>query len=200
MPSMIYQIIDDLKIYKDACLEDTVNNMGEHFLTLFDLVYSFHNKKEPRALELGTGLYGGSLFPMAIACKYIGGKVYTVDHLPVTPELKTMSEKLKVENAIEFIRINDNDPSLAERFSKEPPFDVILLDSSHQYDHTKKQLETYLPFLKPQGYLATHDTDAYEFTQRIAIQETISKDPEYTKIMNRTFCCGMEIYLKGKIT
>lgn len=38
-------------------------------------------------------------------------------------------------------------------------FDLIFLDTNHEYEHTKKELEKYVPLVKKGGYFVMHDTN-----------------------------------------
>lgn len=62
-------------LHKDTVVDE---NIGDDVPLLHEIIYSFNGRRTPSVLELGTGR-GGSLIPMAIACKHLGGRVATVD-------------------------------------------------------------------------------------------------------------------------
>lgn len=41
---------------------------------------------------------------------------------------------------------------------------LILLDSSHQYEHTLRELDLWVPAMDPQSIMLLHDTSAYART------------------------------------
>lgn len=51
----------------------------------------------------------------------------------------------------------------ATRFLGEMP-DLVLLDSSHQYDHTLRELDLWVPRMRPDTVMLMHDTSTYATT------------------------------------
>lgn len=54
-----------------------------------------------------------------------------------------------------FIQGDDLAPSVLAMLD---PADIIFIDTSHHYEHTIQELNTYLPFVKPGGRIVCHDT------------------------------------------
>ncbi len=50
----------------------------------------------------------------------------------------------------------------AEGEGVEPRVDLLFLDTSHEYEHTKRELEVWLPHLAPEGVIMLHDTNMGE--------------------------------------
>lgn len=54
-----------------------------------------------------------------------------------------------------FIQGDDMDPAVQAQLA---PAEIVFIDTSHYYDHTKAELAAYLPFVKPGGRMVLHDT------------------------------------------
>lgn len=54
-----------------------------------------------------------------------------------------------------FIQGDDLDPDVIARLD---PAEIVFIDTSHLYDHTVAELDTYLPLVKPGGRIVCHDT------------------------------------------
>lgn len=99
------------------------------------------------------------------------------------------------------VRIDINDsanPQAAQNaksFLKGAP-QVVFIDSSHEYDHTIRELDLWYPLLQPGGFIALHDVS--QFAVRFdakkgvgvkgALQTWVSKHPEAQTIFINDFC------------
>lgn len=54
-----------------------------------------------------------------------------------------------------FIQGDDMDPDVIARLE---PAEIVFVDTSHHYEHTRAELATYLPLVKPGGRIVCHDT------------------------------------------
>lgn len=113
-------------------------------------------------LELGTG-HGSILMPLAIAAQANNGKVITIDKLVSVQsenDVPNAKEKLKtfgLDGFVNFIQSDDREEKLLGSFENEF-FDVIAIDTSHEYYHTLTELVCYSEKLKHDGYFILHDT------------------------------------------
>jgi cephalosporin hydroxylase len=57
-----------------------------------------------------------------------------------------------------FIQGDDTNPDIVARLTRLGPYDIIFIDTSHLYEHTLTELDTYLPLVKPGGRIVCHDT------------------------------------------
>ncbi len=68
---------------------------------------------------------------------------------------------------------------------KHAPYDVLFIDSKHDYSQAKKELETYFKFVRKGGFIFCHDTSELATTYdtkkeggvRRALKEFVSKNP-----------------------
>lgn len=109
-------------------------------------------------LELGVGGYGISTTVFLKALEQTGGYLTSVD----------IDQNLKVENFPNFDRtkwsyINADDCSVKVVGA----FDIVYIDTSHQYMHTKLELYKFVPILRKGGYLFVHDTNEPEVLQAL---------------------------------
>lgn len=58
---------------------------------------------------------------------------------------------------------------------KESSVDFIYVDGSHEYEDVKRDLELYLPLIKPGGYIAGHDYMEYFEGCKKAVDEVVGK-------------------------
>lgn len=96
-----------------------------------------------------------------------------------------------------FIQGDDTDPGVVARLG---PADIVFIDTSHLYDHTLTELETYLPMVRPGGRIVCHDTQLRRpegsparplFPVRTAILEFV--DREGLKWTEYEDCWGLGI-------
>ncbi|MEK0337841.1 MAG: hypothetical protein QQN41_10450, partial [Nitrosopumilus sp.] len=112
------EAIETLKMYLDSCNEGTIQNIGAHFMPLFDTVYSFKKFKKPRVLELGRGEYGGSLFALALACKLLKGEIISVDIVEPSENIIKRIADLELQDQIELLTIDDRNIDLRKKLHK----------------------------------------------------------------------------------
>lgn len=99
-----------------------------------------------------------------------------------------------------FIRGDDMDPVVIKAVSTPPP-DIVFLDTSHHFQHTRRELATYGWVVKPGGLIVCHDTEVARpefapigdpgFPVRRAIEEFCG-DNGFTWV-NVTGCNGLGI-------
>ncbi len=106
-----------------------------------------------RVLELGTRT-GESTVALCVAAKEIGGHVTSVDIEPC-PIAESEVRKAGVEDVWTFFL--GDDLALDWR----DPIDHLFIDTSHRYDHTRRELEKYEPLVAPGGAITLHDTTSH---------------------------------------
>jgi cephalosporin hydroxylase len=58
------------------------------------------------------------------------------------------------------VQANDLDPALLEDAHHfMPKCDILFIDTSHAYMHTLRELEAWMPFVRPGGTVLLHDTE-----------------------------------------
>lgn len=126
------------------------------------------NLNAQHVIELGTRT-GVSTLAWLYGLEQTGGRLTSVDIDPA-PQIGSYGHW-------EFIQGDDCSP---EVFGRLAPADIILIDTSHLYDHTVRELHLYRHLVKPGGRLVLHDTQLERpegaparprFPVRVAIEE-----------------------------
>jgi len=107
--------------------------------------------KAQKILELGIGSNALSTYIFYEALKITGGKLISVD---IDPSLNY--EKFPEFDKNIWTCMNCNDMILD--FSQSE-FDIIMIDTDHELNHTIQEMERFVPSLKSGGFLYMHDTD-----------------------------------------
>lgn len=127
------------------------NDINEYVLTLFNQVIQNDAKV---VIELGAGQ---STFAFTAGVNVTKGKFYSIDMggkeatLRFCPNWEGILDK---EGRLEFIQ--GDDMEIVKTWDKEA--DILFIDTSHTYEHTKAELEAWPKFVKVGGQLIMHDT------------------------------------------
>ena len=60
----------------------------------------------------------------------------------------------------------------AAEFLSESAWDLVMIDTSHEYEHTKDELNAWIPRLNPGGYVWLHDYIGYDGVKK-AVDEFV---------------------------
>lgn len=131
--------------YQDRCAQDS--DMQPYMPILFATVLRYPNA---RVTELGTQ-GGNSTTALLAAAELVEGFVWSVDINEVTAPAW-----FKDTGLWEFTHAGDMDPAVTPR-----PCDVLFIDTSHEYEHTLRELRKFVPSVKPGGTVLLHDTLQY---------------------------------------
>jgi len=136
-----------MKDYEVIALSEELSDIKDHLAFLYFLVHQL--PKHPRVLELGV-YKGNSTKAFLLAVGERNGTMTSVD----IEECNEIRESAKIYDGIwTFYQGND----LTLGFTTK--YDLIFLDTNHQYEHTKKELEKFIPMVKKGGYFVLHDTN-----------------------------------------
>lgn len=132
----------------------------DHLVTLFAEALAAH----PR-LIVELGVRGGeSTFALERAAKLSGAHLLGVDidncALPSDYARRSFVQRDDVAFAAEF-------PAWCAKTGLAPVIDVLFIDTSHLYEHTRDELRLWLPFLAPRGRLLLHDTNLRPIYRRM---------------------------------
>ena len=167
-------------------LKHAYNTAGEGEKEYVIMIFELCKSMSPplKMIELGTGV-GSTLMPMAIACRNVGGKVYTFDKSS-NVEATDKVTYLGIDGYVEFKIMDDMyDEALHFLQQHEQTFNIILIDTSHTYHDTVKEIERYSQFLVDGGYMIFHDTSPLvnlphgEYGIRNAIVEFLQKNSSF---------------------
>jgi len=122
------------------------SDIQEHLATLYMLTIELDLKT---VLELGTA-EGESTIALLHASRQIGGKVYSIDINPC-PIAHRDVEKYGLTDYWAFIQGDD----LQVKWEK--PIDHLFIDTTHEFQHTLKELQKYEPYVREGGIITLHD-------------------------------------------
>lgn len=164
-------------------------DIHQHLTTLHGLVTSIGAKT---VLELGVNT-GESTIALLEAVAATDGKLISVDQQDL-PQTRPMLERYGLTGRWEF-HLMDDIKFGTEVWPKGKLADLIFVDTSHIFDHTKREIEVYEPILRPGGIMVFHDTvTCYDGVQK-AINQFLKTHKTY-KYENKTNCNGLGILRK----
>jgi predicted O-methyltransferase YrrM len=143
----------------DAALDEirsrsnSQTDISDHLETLF--VESL--RARPKLIvELGVGP-GESTFVLERVAKLSGARLVSVDIKP---------ERARASSWVDWLFVCGDDVEFAQKFKNwaadkniNPSVDVLFIDTSHEYEHTVKELKHWLPLLSDRGKVFLHDTN-----------------------------------------
>jgi predicted O-methyltransferase YrrM len=119
-----------------------------------------------RVVQLG-GYYGYSALLMGFWLRHMGqgGRLISIDIDPAASNFsKEWIGKAGLEETVLLMLSDSAAPQALQdtvaTFAGRMP-QLILLDSSHQYDHTLRELDLWVPAMDPQSIMLLHDTSTY---------------------------------------
>ena len=119
------------------------------------LLYDFARLcDKARVLELGTRR-GFSTLALLAGAEESGGHVWSSDINDVTTDPDGMKAWAGC-GTWTFVHGDDMDPDVQARLPAE--VDVLFIDTSHEYEHTVREIEVFLPRVVPGGAALFHDT------------------------------------------
>lgn len=145
--------------------------------------------KSTKVLELG-GWIGFSGIFLLDAINSSHGKT---EKLFVTVDA-SKEQQLKAKNHFdeagfsglyELVPFGSETEDAFSRISQHAPYDVLFIDSLHDYSHTKKELELYFKLVRKGGFIFCHDSSELATTYdtkkeggvRRALKEFVSNNP-----------------------
>lgn len=161
------------------------SDIWEHLATLYMLTVEFDLKT---ILELGTA-EGESTIALLQAAYKIEGKVYSIDINPC----ETARQAIQNSGFLDrwsFIQSDD----LRVKWERE--IDHLFIDTSHEFQHTLKELEKYEPYVREGGVITLHDIVAFPSVMR-AIDEYL-KDRKYLRLYKYLHNNGLVVIFKGR--
>lgn len=171
------------------------------------LIYKFACRAR---LAIECGVWEGNVtVPMAMGLKQNGGLLVSIDIDLTRPALKEKIDRNNIQN-VNFLQMSDLNFKLE---GHRESFDIVYIDSLHDYEHVVKQLFLYDEYLKKGGVFILHDivaysgvglVDSYEdsgyenFAEYIHVMKTGSGKrhiSEYPVLVPKENCLFSPIYL-----
>jgi len=177
----------------------TSSDIGEHLELLYAMVAETDAQ---RIVELGTR-DGNSTCALVIGAAETGGHVVSVDHgkgseyAREPPTFDTLGQtsalitdklglgdfwKLVIKDDLEFAKDYDDE------------IDLLLIDTSHSYEQTKKELQAWGSKVVNGGFIVLHDTVSFP-EQNKAIWEFLDQNPLSGYVEHKD-CNGLGIIIK----
>lgn len=163
------------------------SDICEHLELLYSLVLGL---KAKLVIELGIRT-GQSTVALLEAVHETKGRLISVDTDHCEDAVR-MINSYKLSDCWSFVQ--DDDIEFGSRWNGDPT-DLIFIDTSHEYSHTKKEIEIFERLLRPGGLMVFHDTVSFHDGVYVPIQEFLSTRSSY-RFDNRTNCNGLGIITK----
>jgi len=179
----------------------TPSDINEHLILLYKLVAESNAQK---IVELGVR-GGNSTCALVIAASETGGFVISVDHgrgaeYPKQPRswdaLEQTSSMItdKLALADYWSLVIRDDLEFAREYDDE--IDVLMIDTSHSYEQTKKELAAWGDKVVCGGFIILHDTVSFP-EQNKAIWEFLD-ERQFCDYVEHKNCNGLGVIIKER--
>lgn len=125
------------------------SDIYEHLPTLVDLALELDAR---RVVELGVR-FGTSTLAWLYAMEQTGGHLWSVD----------IAQQWVGIESDRWTYIEGDDTSPTVQHQLPVPCDVLFIDTSHEYAHTREELDIYSGTVRPEGAIVLHDTNVERF-------------------------------------
>lgn len=161
---LIYHFLDDKEkaLLKEWYIETEEKELiGECTPPMVSLLSGFFGGNiVTRVVQLGHYAGYSSLLLGVALKKMTGGKLYTIDiSEPMTDFTRGWINKFDLQDTVHAEVSDSAAPAVAEKaktFLGGAP-QAVIIDSSHTYDHTIKELDLWMPQLVENGFIFLHD-------------------------------------------
>jgi len=106
-------------------------------------------------IDLGVGSYAGTTKGLLLACITTEGHVWSVD----------VKNHLKARESVDVLGLSKywtyvimDDLEFVKRWEPWCAVDIVVIDTTHTYEQTLKELEAYAPLVRVGGLIFLHDT------------------------------------------
>ncbi|MDP3962624.1 MAG: class I SAM-dependent methyltransferase [bacterium] len=142
--------LNELNEIRRHALIDT--DISDHLETLFNESMAV---KPKLIVELGVRT-GQSTFVFERVAKLHNAFLLSVD---IAPQQNKTAWPRSTFIQKDDVLVADEFKDFCLKNNLEPKIDVLFIDTSHEYNHTKKEIEKWMPFLSPQGVAFFHDAN-----------------------------------------
>ena len=127
-----------------------------------------HTCQAAKVLQIGTWIGFSSVVLASALAKVDPAKkprLWTVDIAVFETRLASRYiEKAGLAPYVEFVIGDSTDQATVAKLAREGPFDIVFIDGKHDYSVNRKELDLYYPLVRPNGFLALHDSSKYAAT------------------------------------
>lgn len=184
--------VDDNTRLKNRIRDYNARDINEHLQYIYDTTV---NMNAQTIVELGVN-NGSSTLAFLLATRKTNGKLYSCD-IVECPNARKLVDG--VDENWQFT-IKD-DLEYGKTWDK--PIDILFIDTSHSFEQTHRELELWIPKVKPDGIIILHDTmptpgTAFNESGVLpAVWEWLGNNPGYT-LENKPNNHGLGIIRKVK--
>lgn len=126
-------------------------DINEYLMSLYNIPVQM---KAQTIVELGAGQ---STFALCAAVNKTAGQFYSIDlYKSARDRLWEGNHGMMLDDEPRYHFIQGNDMEIVKSWDK--PIDFLFIDTSHQYEHTKQELEAWTPYVVGGGIIMMHDT------------------------------------------
>lgn len=135
-------------------VRDTPSDIVDHLPYMVDLVHQLNAHK---VIELGVR-HGTSTIAWLYGLEQTDGHLWSVDIDPAPAAFTVVNGWSHAFGpAWTFVQGSDLHPAVLDVLPRD--VDIVFIDTSHHYEHTRWELETYRPFVRAGGVIVCHDTE-----------------------------------------
>jgi predicted O-methyltransferase YrrM len=129
--------------------------------------YAIDHYKPARIIELGT-YTGGLSLALGVHAWALGAKIVTYDRMAPNAEISPLAKFLGVQNRTCDLYTPETITEIRARI-REPGITYLLCDGGDK----KRELELYMPTLKPGDVIAAHDYDVHADPERPELLDSL---------------------------
>lgn len=147
--------LDEIKIRSAERTE-----INDHLLTLFIEALSIQPKL---IVELGVGPRGSSTFVLERVARLCGSKLISVDTADCSHASSWKDWLFVQAHDVEFVK---NFKNWCKGHDIQASIDVLFIDTTHLFEHTLQEINSWVPFLSDKSKVFFHDTNLTEILFR----------------------------------
>ncbi len=166
----------------------TITDIHQHLAMLYALVVSLKAKV---VIELGVR-GGESTVALLEGVGATEGRLISVDLNPCESTRRIVQDYNLSER---WTFTQSDDLEFGRNWDRSQFVDLVFIDTSHLYEHTKKEIEVFEPLVRPGGILAFHDTVTFQSGVLAPIEEFLREHPMH-RFFNYQNCNGLGIIVK----
>lgn len=189
------QDLTDEERYHIGLRRDANKGYVEHGEDTIDILYWLcRMSKAKNVVEIGTG---HSTIPLLLACRRNGGKLFSTD-IACGDHYAQVKDLWKFPYTdIWTYKFGIDSVAMGSQWSG-GPIDFIYLDSSHLYESTVNEINTWEPHLKIGGWLVLHDVKSHVNLVFRAVSDALIKNPDKFEYHHYPMGHGFGVLIKRK--
>ena len=115
--------------------------------------------------------------------------LYSVDIAPCPDEVLSIIRRIGCQDYWQYIQ--EDDMTLAKSWDR--PIDVLFIDTSHEYEHTKAELQAWGGWVRKGGLILLHDTHSRHRGVMVPAREYVDSSAGILKFSDIPLIAGLGI-------